>query len=233
MFLSITTHHHAYRARLRTIRCGENPVDEKKYNEPRLALNRIYTRQGDEGATSLAGGQRTGKDDLRIDCYGTVDELNACLGCVRVTLAELGASRDRLGELELIVHRVQHELFNLGSILSTLPADVHPRQPRVTAADIEQLEAEIDRMNGELPALRSFVLPGGSRLSAELHVCRTVCRRAERLLVGLSRREEVPGEALQYLNRLGDALFVWSRWVNHRLGAGEVLWEPNQATSGG
>lgn len=210
----------------------ESRVDEKTYNEPRLALNRIYTRQGDHGATSLTGGQRTAKDDLRIEAYGTVDELNAFLGCARVTLSELIAEWPRLGQLATIVHRVQHELFNLGSVLSTLPSDIHPKQPRVTETEVRQLEHEIDELNAQLPTLRSFVLPGGSRLNAELHVCRTVCRRAERLVVALSHREDVSEDALHYLNRLSDAMFVWSRWVNHVLGAGEVLWEPNRAASG-
>jgi cob(I)alamin adenosyltransferase len=128
--------------------------------------------------------------------------------------------------------RVQHELFNLGSILATLPQDIHPKQPRVTLADVEQLEREIDEANAELAPLRSFVLPGGSRLDAELHICRTVCRRAERLLVALAREQSVPPETLQYLNRLSDAFFVWSRWANHALGAAETLWEPNAASSG-
>jgi cob(I)alamin adenosyltransferase len=116
--------------------------------------------------------------------------------------------------------------------LSTLPKDVHPKQARVTEAESQQLEREIDAMNAELAPLRSFVLPGGTRLNAELHAARTVCRRAERLLVRAARTEEIPAEAIRYLNRLGDALFVWSRWANHVLGAPEVLWEPNQAASG-
>ena len=134
-------------------------------------------------------------------------------------------------ELAAILKRVQHELFNLGSILATKPEDVHPKQPRVTEAEVEQLEREIDESNEELTPLRSFVLPGGTRLNAELHAARTICRRAERLLVGLARREEVPAVAIRYLNRLSDALFVWSRWANHILNVPEVLWEPNEAAS--
>jgi cob(I)alamin adenosyltransferase len=108
---------------------------------------------------------------------------------------------------------------------------VNPRQARVTSAEVEQLEREIDAGNGELTPLRSFVLPGGSRVNAELHAARTICRRAERQLTALARREEVPDDAIRYLNRLSDALFVWSRWANHILGIAEVLWEPNQAAS--
>jgi cob(I)alamin adenosyltransferase len=202
-------------------------VAEKTFNEPRLALNRIYTKRGDAGETSLVGGQRVGKDAQRIDAYGVVDELNAFVGLASVSCAE----HPELAKLSAILRRVQHELFNLGSILATLPEDVHPRQPRVTAAEVAELEREIDSMNEDLPALRSFVLPGGTRLNAELHITRTICRRAERLLVALARIEAVPPEAIQYLNRLSDAMFVWSRWVNHTLGVAEVVWEPNRAAS--
>jgi cob(I)alamin adenosyltransferase len=201
-------------------------VEEKAYNEPRLALNRIYTRTGDKGETGLVGGQRVSKDALRIDCYGTVDELNAFIG-----MACFSAEETRLTKLADILKRVQHELFNLGSILATKAEDVHPKQPRVTAAEVTQLENEIDEMNEGLPKLRSFVLPGGCRLNTELHACRTICRRAERIAVSLSREEEIPAETIHYLNRLSDALFVWSRWVNRELGAPEVLWQPNQAAS--
>jgi cob(I)alamin adenosyltransferase len=200
-------------------------MDDSKFNEPRIALNRIYTKRGDDGQTSLVGGQRVAKDALRIECYGTVDELNSFLGSACISAAE---SAPRLVG---ILRRVQHELFNLGSILATLPADVHPRQPRITPAEVTQLEREIDEMNADLPPLRSFVLPGGTRLSTELHICRTVCRRAERIAVALAREEPVPPEAIQYLNRLSDALFVWSRWANHAVGIPEVLWEPNEAAS--
>ncbi len=200
---------------------------EQPFREPKLALNRIYTRTGDRGQTGLVGGQRVQKDALRIECYGTVDELNSHLG-----MACFSAESDtRLAALAVILKRVQHELFNLGSILATLPEDVQPQQPRVTSTEIETLEQEIDAANGDLPALRSFVLPGGSRICTELHVARTVCRRAERLVVRLSREEEVPVEAVYYLNRLSDALFVWSRWANHLLGVPETLWSPNEAAS--
>jgi cob(I)alamin adenosyltransferase len=200
----------------------------KPFHEPRgVALNRIYTKRGDAGETSLVGGQRVPKDTLRIEAYGTVDELNAFIGVAATSCAD-----SKLAPLGTILLRVQHELFNLGSILATEPADVHPKQPRITSAEITQLEREIDRMNADLAPLRSFVLPGGTRLNAELHVARTVCRRAERLLVALARATHVPPEVVPYLNRLSDALFVWSRWVNHTLGVAEVLWDPNNAASG-
>ena len=197
-----------------------------RFDEPRLALNRIYTKTGDQGQTHLAGGQRVSKDSARIECYGTVDELNAFVGMASISASE------SVPELAPILRRVQHELFNLGSILATRPEDVHPKQARVTEAEVCQLEMEIDRMNADLAPLRSFVLPGGTRLNTELHACRTICRRAERLAVTLARDEAIPSETIQYLNRLSDAFFVWSRWVNHVLGIPEVLWEPNQAASG-
>jgi len=198
------------------------------FHDPHIALNRIYTKRGDKGQTSLVGGQRVSKDSTRIDAYGTVDELNSFIGMAIVSIG----SDARLEPLRKILNRIQHELFNLGSLLATLPADVHPKQPRVTDAEVTRLEQELDEMNEPLPSLRSFVLPGGTRLNTELHACRTICRRAERITVALSNSEEVPAEAIQYLNRLSDALFVWSRWANHVLGIEETLWQPNQAASG-
>jgi cob(I)alamin adenosyltransferase len=202
-------------------------MPDEPFENPRLAINRVYTRRGDAGETALAGGQRVPKDGPRISAYGEVDELNAFLGAARVTAAEAG-----LEELSAIFLRVQHELFNLGSILATLPRDVHPKQARITAAEIDRLESEMDRCNAALEPLRSFVLPGGSRLNADLHICRTVCRRAERECVSLARVEEVPPEAVRYLNRLSDALFVWSRWASHAEGVPETLWEPNRSAAG-
>jgi len=193
------------------------------FSEPHIHINRVYTRQGDNGETRLVGGQQIRKDDPRIECYGTVDELNSFIGLARTTVEQLG---EPAAALAVILKRVQHELFNAGSILATLPSDIHPRQPRVTAAEVTRLESEIDLMNEALPALRSFVLPGASRADAELHVCRTVCRRAERLCLTVSNYD---ADTLKYLNRLSDALFVWSRWVNHQLQIQETLWQPNQS----
>ncbi|HEX5226886.1 MAG TPA: cob(I)yrinic acid a,c-diamide adenosyltransferase [Bryobacteraceae bacterium] len=201
-------------------------MPDPKFDPPRLALNRIYTKTGDQGHTGLAGGQRVPKDSARIACYGTVDELNAFVGMAGISAAE------SLPALATILRRVQHELFNLGSSLATLPEDVHPKQARITEAEIRQLETEIDRANSDLAPLRSFVLPGGTRLNTELHACRTICRRAERLAVALAREESIAPETIPYLNRLSDAFFVWSRWANHLLGVPEVLWEPNQSASG-
>ncbi len=191
------------------------------FDEPRLAINRVYTRRGDAGQTSLVGGQRVSKSDARIEAYGTVDELNSFVGLARESARQV----PELAPLAEILLRVQHELFNAGSILATLPEDVHPKQARITGSEAEQLEREMDAMNAALPALRSFVLPGGCRINAELHVCRTVCRRAERICVALGSDEEV----VRYLNRLSDAFFVWSRWASHTLAVEETLWNPNKA----
>ena len=207
-----------------------DPDLDQKFDQPRLALNRIYTKTGDQGQTHLAGGQRVPKDSPRIECYGTVDELNAFVGMAVISAAT--SANESVPPLVPILRRVQHELFNLGSILATQPEDVHPKQARVTEAEVRQLEIEIDGMNADLAPLRSFVLPGGTRLNTELHACRTICRRAERLAVTLAREEQIPPETVRYLNRLSDAFFVWSRWVNHVLGVPEILWEPNQSASG-
>lgn len=205
------------------------------YTDPKLAINRVYTRKGDKGTTSLVGGQRVDKSHARIDAYGTVDELNAFVGAARQSLVELAASGgdEGIAGLAAVLLRVQHELFNLGSILATLPEDQHPKQPRIAPDDIAALEADMDQRNTELEPLRSFVLPGGHRTNTDLHVARTVCRRAERACVQLAANDDVDELAIAYLNRLSDALFVWSRWVVVRVGAPEVLWQPNQAASGG
>jgi cob(I)alamin adenosyltransferase len=203
------------------------------YREPKLAINRVYTRKGDSGTTALVGGQRVDKCDPRIDAYGTVDELNSIVGAARQSLIDSGVAE--VAPLAAVLLRVQHELFNLGSVLATLPEDLRPEQPRIDDADVRALEEDIDRHNSDLPALRSFVLPGGHRANTDLHLARTVCRRAERLAVALARTD--PSEpstqaAIAYLNRLSDALFVWSRWASRALGADEVVWDPNLGASG-
>lgn len=198
--------------------------DESAFHDPKVTINRVYTRQGDGGDTRLVGGQLVGKDDLRIEAYGTVDELNAQVGG-----AVVSAEQEGLPELAQVLVRVQHALFNLGSLLATLPADLHPQQPRVRQADVDWLEADMDARNEKLPTLRSFVLPGGNRTNVDLHLARTVCRRAERLCVHLSRVAEVDPAAVTYLNRLSDAFFVWSRWACVATGREETLWRPNLA----
>jgi cob(I)alamin adenosyltransferase len=188
-----------------------------------VVLNRIYTRTGDQGTTALAAGGRRPKHDLRIEAYGTVDETNACLGMVRLHTAE--------HEIDPMLGRIQNDLFDLGADLATVETDKPlPYEPlRITQGQVERLEQEIDRLNGDLAPLRSFVLPGGTAAAAALHVARTVCRRAERRVVELASRpdERVSPEAVRYLNRLSDFLFVASRFINDK-GALDVLWVPGQ-----
>jgi cob(I)alamin adenosyltransferase len=209
-----------------------------RFEAPRLAINRVYTKKGDQGGTSLVGGQKVEKDDLRIESYGTVDELNAVVGAARVSALEAtqrssdDATRARLERLSASLLRAQHELFNLGSLLATLPEDLHPKQARVTDEDVAALEEEMDEANEILAPLRSFVLPGGSRLNTDLHLARTVCRRAERAVVRLLHTTSVDLVAVRYLNRLSDALFVWSRLAAKLEGDVEVLWAPNASASG-
>jgi cob(I)alamin adenosyltransferase len=182
-------------------------------------LNRIYTRTGDEGLTGLGGGQRVHKDSARVEAYGTVDELNSQLG---VALA-IGLC-DRL-EAEL--PRIQNELFDLGSDLAT-PAVSQARHPvpTVEPRHIEKLERLIDELNATVGPLENFLLPGGSAGAAQLHVARTVCRRAERAATRLAREEAIGPTVLPYLNRLSDALFVMARFENHERGVSEPLWRP-------
>jgi cob(I)alamin adenosyltransferase len=197
------------------------------FDQPRLAINRVYTQRGDTGETSLAGGQRVTKDATRIEAYGTLDELNSFVGLARASVEKMLPKNPGLAPLDSILFRVQHELFNAGSILATLPEDVHPNQARITATQTTRLEREIDGMNQDLQPLRSFVLPGGSRLDAEMHICRTICRRAERICITLAREEPIDPEIIRYLNRLSDAFFVWTRWAARQLGTPETLWDPN------
>ena len=182
-----------------------------------VVLNRIYTRTGDKGDTALGSGKRVPKHDLRIEAYGTVDETNACVGVARLSTT---------GELDQMLARVQNDLFDLGADLC-VPEDgseIATKALRISDAQVERLEREIDAMNEKLQPLRSFVLPGGTPAAANLHVARTVCRRAERLIVKLSEGEKVSSSAIKYANRLSDFLFVAARFAN--LGAGDVLWVP-------
>jgi cob(I)alamin adenosyltransferase len=192
-----------------------------------VRLNRIYTKAGDGGETRLVGGQKVAKDSARIETYGTVDELSSCLGLTRAALATPPAPAGA-AELDAVIKRVQNELFNLGSDLATLPGDRHPQQPLIEARHVAALEREIDGWNDSLPELRSFVLPGGGWVAASLHLARTVCRRAERLVVSLRATEPVGEHVLPYLNRLSDALFVMSRHASRLYNEPEPLWEPEK-----
>ncbi len=183
-----------------------------------VVLSRIYTRTGDDGTTALANGERRKKYDLRIAAYGTTDELNAAIGLARLHTSDVA-------DIDGMLSRIQNDLFDLGADLC-LPGE---ERLRVSDAQVTRLEQEIDRLNEDLAPLTSFVLPGGTPAAAHLHLARTICRRAERLVVELADRpdEIVSAPVIKYLNRLSDFLFVASRALNGRVG-GDVLWVPGQ-----
>ena len=190
-----------------------------------IRLTRIYTRRGDRGDTDLVGGTRVPKDSPRIDAYGTVDELNAVLGVARAVNASEVRRSPACRRLDEILKRLQNELFDLGSELATPETDFQPGMFRIGGEQVTALETVMDACQKDLKPLRSFVLPGGGRVSAHLHVARTVCRRAERDVLRLMRVEQIGDQPLAYLNRLSDLLFVLSRWIGHHLGESEFLWE--------
>lgn len=184
-------------------------------------MAKIYTRRGDDGSTGLFGGPRVRKDDLRVAAYGDIDELNSALGVAREELPE--------GDLRALADSLQSELFTLGAQLATPDAAAAPKEvPRIGAQQVERLEREIDRLTEELPPMKNFILPGGSRAGAALHLCRTVCRRAERKVVELAESAPVAAEALAYVNRLSDLLFVMARAANLRAGGREIPWVPSK-----
>lgn len=179
---------------------------------------RIYTKTGDDGSTGLLGPGRVSKDDVRVDAYGSVDELNAALGVAR--------SHGLDADADALVARLQDELFVLGSALAD-PSPDGPFHRAITPEHVAGLESAIDRLEGQLPPLSHFILPGGCPAAAQVHLARTVCRRAERVVVMLSRTpgQDVPGEILVYLNRLSDLLFVLARAVNRRAGMADIVWK--------
>jgi cob(I)alamin adenosyltransferase len=185
---------------------------------------RIYTRTGDDGTTGLVGGQRVHKSSGRIECFGAVDECSTIIGLARRALKDEPARVERVRVLDAWLAWVQDLLFNLGSDLATLPGDRRADAPTVSAADVAALERAIDGAQNELEPLTNFIHPGGSWPGAFLHQARTVCRRAERLMTGLAQSENVSSDALIFVNRLSDALFVWARWINAGLGEPEHRW---------
>ncbi len=201
-------------------------------------LTRIYTRTGDDGTTGLVGGQRIKKNALRIEAYGTIDELSSVIGLARTALADVRRTRPvqdlarldaRARELDAWLAWTQDVLFNLGSDLATLPKDRWEGMPLVTGADATALEHAIDHAQRDLEPLANFIHPGGSYPGAFLHQARTVCRRAERLLIALRDEEPISDDVVRYVNRLSDALFVWSRWINEALDQPEHLWNATTA----
>jgi len=189
-----------------------------------IRITRVYTRSGDKGDTGLVGGSRVPKDALRIEAYGTIDELNAIVGLARVFNADaaLTPAAERIDD---ILKRLQNELFDLGSELATPPDAVYEGMFRVGADDVKALEHLMDECQKDLAPLNSFILPGGGKVSGFLHQCRTVCRRAERIVLRLGREEDIGPWPLRYLNRLSDLFFVLSRWIAKHSGESEYLWE--------
>lgn len=182
-------------------------------------LSKIYTRTGDDGTTGLGDGSRVDKDSLRVEAFGTIDELNSYLGLV------LACSPP--SEIDSLITSIQHELFDLGGEISV------PGREVVTPDHVMRLEKELDKYNSELEPLKEFILPGGSQLAAHCHICRAVCRRAERRLISLKREETVSEHAVKYLNRLSDLLFVLARSLNLSENKEDILWQPNQDQSAG
>jgi cob(I)alamin adenosyltransferase len=198
-------------------------------------LTRIYTRTGDDGTTGLVGGQRVKKNALRIETYGTIDELSSVVGLARSALAEVARTRPvqdaaranaTAARLDAWLAWTQDVLFNVGSDLATLPQDRWEGMPLVVPADATALERAIDEAQRDLPPLENFIHPGGAFAGAFLHQARTVCRRAERLLTTLNDNEQISPDVIRYINRLSDAFFVWSRWINAALDQPEHLWNP-------
>jgi cob(I)alamin adenosyltransferase len=189
-----------------------------------VVLNKIYTRTGDDGTTALGSGRRVAKYDLRVECYGTLDETNAAIGLARLY------TREKLPSLDAMLARIQNDLFDLGADLC-FPDETRDARGRlqVTDTQVERLESEIDTLNHELEPLRSFVLPGGTAAASFLHLARTVSRRAERLMVALASRPDEPvgDAALRYINRLSDFLFVAARYANEK-GKADVTWVPGK-----
>ncbi len=195
-----------------------------------ISITRVYTRTGDKGTTALVGGKRVPKDSPRIVAYGTIDELNSVLGLARVFNEERLSEGDKHRWLDEVFRRLQNQLFDLGGELATPEDAVYEGMFRIGDAEVKELEQLMDRCQKDLEPLRSFILPGGGRISGFLHLCRTVCRRAEREILALSRVEPIGEAPLRYVNRLSDLFFVLSRWVGKHLGEREYLWERGLAS---
>lgn len=198
-----------------------------------MRITKVYTRTGDAGKTRLAGGQRVWKDSLRVEAFGTIDEVNASVGVVRVINADMIDKYEQARQLEEELRWIQNKLFDVGSILATAPGQTFKNMPQVSGKDVTRLEKLIDRCQEDLEPLKEFILPGGGKVSGFLHQARTVCRRAERLCVRLSREEPVEPTIIKFVNRLSDSLFVLARWVAKTRREPEFLWERDVQNAGG
>jgi cob(I)alamin adenosyltransferase len=190
-----------------------------------VRITKVYTKTGDGGSTRLVGGRSVSKSDVRIEAYGTVDELNSVVGLARTFNSRSANSPESMAKIDTMLAKIQNDLFCVGADLATLPEDRWEGMDRLSMVDVERLENWIDELNGELPELKEFILPGGGPVGSFLHQARTICRRAERVVVSLGQTAPESLEiALPYLNRLSDYLFVLSRWAVKELGEPEYLW---------
>jgi len=201
-------------------------LTDRKSKSPNIRINKVYTRTGDKGKTRLVGGKERFKDDVRVEAFGTIDELNSEIGLCRELLKQ--NENKKFGSLIETLQCIQNELFNLGTQLAAAEEINSNNFPKLSKNAILKLESQIDTANESLCELTSFVLPGGSIINAQFHIARNVCRRSERRAVTLSKIEKLDPVNLQYLNRLSDALFVWSRWISVALDSEEYLWTPNR-----
>ena len=195
---------------------NKNDVSARSF----LGAMKIYTKSGDEGSTGLFGGQRVSKSDVRVKAYGTVDELNSFLGLAIALIAD--------EHLEGRLLKIQHDLFSIGANLASSRQEVKVssnKKVKVPLERVSEMEDWIDELSQQLPELKAFVLPGGTQSASALHLCRTVCRRAERVVVEAKEQMEIDPGVVVYLNRLSDLLFVWARWENSKKGRADVLWE--------
>jgi cob(I)alamin adenosyltransferase len=190
-----------------------------------VRITRVYTRTGDKGNTALVGGRRVAKDSPRIESYGTIDEMNSIIGLARAFNADKLDQGEAHRYLDDVLAKIQDELFDLGSELATPEDAAYAGMYRVGAAEVKRIEETIDHCQKDLAPLQSFILPGGGKIGAFLHQCRTVCRRAEREILRLSRAEDLSEWPLKYVNRLSDLFFVLARWVAKHGGEKEVLWQ--------
>ena len=202
-------------------------MKNKNYNKPKIIINKVYTKKGDNGNTSIIGGHKVSKSSKRINAFGEIDELNVIVGMCVFDACSINV--EHVEKFSSYLQRIQHELFNLGNMIATIPEDFNEKMPSVNESDIDYMENKIDFFNNSLPSLNSFILPGGSELSLRLHYARVVCRSCERTIVQLSKEDHVEVVIIAYLNRLSDLFFVLSR-VENGNGKKDVLWKPGQNT---
>ena len=194
---------------------------DKKFTNPKITINKVYTRKGDDGYTRLVGRKKVKKSSARICGFGEIDELNVIVG-----LCATNVEIDKL-KIKNNLIKIQNDLFNLGNMLATPSEYMNTDSPRITERSIDFLEENIDNYNKKLDTLTSFVLPGGCSLSIDFHIARVVCRRCERLIVDICEKDNIDLVVIKYLNRLSDLMFVWSRYANYKLSLKELLWDPN------